>query len=93
MDDHNNIFTERCKLNPQGVIDDLVAQTTRQAQAIGGLISLTESVLEPAEASYLLDRLLLNDDEMGLKIIKKLQIIENVDKENKKNKKKKNVKN
>ncbi|RDJ35421.1 MAG: hypothetical protein DWQ19_11435 [Crenarchaeota archaeon] len=31
---NKHVFEERCQNNPQGVIDDLVKQTTRQAKAI-----------------------------------------------------------
>jgi len=35
MIEMNNIsFEERCEIDPQGLIKDLVAQTTRQAKAI-----------------------------------------------------------
>lgn len=30
----NSIFEERCQSDPQGVIKDLLAQTTRQAKTI-----------------------------------------------------------
>ena len=75
----DDIFADRCLADPQGVIKDLMAQSTRQAVEIHRLGLLTEAVLLPDEATYLL-QVMSNcavgrfDDE---KLAKKLKIIEN----------------
>ena len=51
MTDRFSIFEERRNSNPQGVIDDLVAQTTRQATEIAAIrieITRLSSLLELA---------------------------------------------
>jgi hypothetical protein len=48
-----DVFQQRCNSNPQSVIDDLVAQTTRQAMEIHRLNQLVEGILTTAEAAHL----------------------------------------
>lgn len=80
MDHHNDIFPNRCKSDPQGVIKDLLRQSTNQAATIAHLTVLSESVLEPDEANYLLDILEDSSDDMATKISKKLKNITKVKK-------------
>jgi hypothetical protein len=43
------LFEDRRKVNPQGVIDDLISQTTRQAVAIHSLTAEVERLRESLE--------------------------------------------
>lgn len=79
----NDIFTNRCIGDPQGVIKDLLEQTTRQAVEINRLMSLTEAVLEPHEAKILIEKLDLTEEVLQ----KKLKLIMNSEKKKEKKKK------
>ncbi|MCK9458285.1 MAG: hypothetical protein M0R80_01390 [Proteobacteria bacterium] len=50
-------FEERCQTDPQGVIQDLVKQTTRQGLEIHGLNELITKLAENAEVKVLIESL------------------------------------
>ena len=50
-------FEERCQIDPQGVIKDLVKQTTRQGLEIHGLNELITKLAENAEVKVLIEAL------------------------------------
>lgn len=49
-----NVFDLRCQNDPQGVIKDLVGQTSRQGGEIFRLNQLVEGILTTAEANHLI---------------------------------------
>lgn len=53
----DDVFEQRCQNNPQGVIKDLIAQTSRQGGEIHKLMELTDAVLLPKEATHLINLL------------------------------------
>lgn len=88
FDEIGNPFENRCKNDPQGVIKDLLGQTSRQGAEIYRLSMITESVLLVPEAAYL-TRIVELQPENSTRdlILKKLKAI--IDSEVKQNKKKK----
>jgi len=56
---NKDVFAERIQANPQGVIEDLVAQTTRQGKAIHDLNKEIDKIKKDIKAAMVL---LLDED-------------------------------